>query len=153
MGAAEGWDDDKDEEDLEKDEFSGLDSLIPEGPIDADTSKSLPPAESELVSDNSPEIYHIPVELASQVGSWDELLENAPHMKDVANSLRPDEIGDRKLNILSGMDKVIMYVTNKIQNAFIYTRLRTDSSRFQAEFVAIAVVAGKTYTATYLTPG
>lgn len=67
--------------------------------------------------------------------------------------LIPDELGDRDLDILSGLDKLIMYVTNKIQNAFVYTRLRTDSSRFQAEFIVMATVAGKTYTATYLTPG
>ncbi len=123
-------------------------------------------------SDKLPEIYRIPGE-SNEVGSWDELVERAPHISDLeglpgklqvregeegpwidaGEYLRPDEIGDRKLDILSGLDKLIMHVTNKVQNAFIYTRLRTDSSRFQAEFVAIAVVAGKTYTATYLTPG
>lgn len=102
--------------------------------------------------DKLPEIYRIPGE-SDEVGSWDELVENAPHLHLVDGNLRPDEIGDKKLDILSGLDKLIIYVTNKIQNALIYTKLRTDSSRFHAEFVAIAVVAGKTYTATYITPG
>jgi len=159
----EGWEDDKSEEELREEqklidelhvqwddggenegEFPGMDSLLSTGPIDADTSKPLPP------------IYQIPGE-SDEVGSWDELVENAPHKDDEwvdpKGYLRPDEIGDRKLDLLSGLDKLILYITNKIQNAFIYTRMRTDVSRFQAEFVAIATVNGKTYTSTYLTPG
>lgn len=125
--------------------------------------------------DKLPEIYRIPGE-SDEVGSWDELVESLPHRKDLeglsgvlqvregkegeegpwvstGEYLRPDEIGDRKLDIVSGMDKLILYITNKIENCFIYTRLRTDSSRFQAEIVAITTVNGKTYTSTYLTPG
>ena len=68
--------------------------------------------------------------------------------------LIPDEIEDENFDIMSGMDKLISYVTNKIQNAHIYIRLiRTDASRFQAEFVAMASINGKGYTATYSTPG
>ncbi|MHC4413207.1 MAG: hypothetical protein ACYSW6_09630 [Planctomycetota bacterium] len=102
--------------------------------------------------DKLPEIYRIPGE-SDEVGSWSELVEEAPQL-DGSKYLSPDEIGDRKLDIMSGMDRLISYISSKMQNAYIYTRLvQTDASRFQAEFVAMSNVNGKGYTATYLTPG
>lgn len=135
MDSVDGWDDDKGEEDLPEEEKL-IDGLYVQGRDDAG---------------KLPEIYRIPGE-SDEVGSFSDLIERVEHIKD-PGYLRPDEVGDKKLDLLSGMDKLTMYITNKIQNCFVYTRFRTDDSRFQAEFVAITTVNGKTYTSSYLTPG
>jgi hypothetical protein len=66
--------------------------------------------------------------------------------------LRPDEIDEKtKVNLMSGMDKLIMSVMNKARNSRVYVNLKTGVSTFQAEFIITAMVGDGFFTGTYLT--